>query len=648
MNNKFNYLFKPGNIRNLVLKNRIVMAPMATNFASETGGITQHLMDYYIERAKGGAGLIILGNALIDFPTGRKGATQIRIDQDRFIPGLSRLVSSLRQYGTKVAIQINHCGGLSTLAKTGGIQPVSCSPIPCKRLGIVPRELTKEEIKEIIKKFGLAAKRAKETGFDAVEIHGAHGYLIQQFMSPYFNHRKDEYGGSFEGMMKFPIEVIKEIRKQVGVDFPILFRISSKEFVKNGRTLDETKIIVKLLEKETIDAIDVTIGTAFSNTKVTEPITYKQGWKIPFAAEIKKEVNIPVIAVGVIREPAFANRIIKKGSVDFVAIGRGLIADPMWPKKAIEGKEEEIRKCISCNDGCTNNRVFKNLPICCAVNPAVGRENDFAKLSLSNHPKKVIIVGGGPAGMEAARVARLRGHKVILFEKENDLGGQMLLAAKPPGKDKIKWFIDYLSGQMNKLEVDIRLKLTFNISLLKKIQPDVLILACGSEPIIPNIPGIKEPNVITAHQLLKEEPKIKGKEIVVIGGGLVGCETAEYLHKKGNKLTIVEILSDIASDVNPIYREEIIFKLTQNKIRVMNNTCLKEIKKNGILVSKENHAQQKIEADLVVLACGAKSINDLFYASQSLVSECYLVGDGYYPGKILDAVYTAATVSYLL
>lgn len=628
------------------------MPAMATNFASETGGITQRLIDYYRERARGGAGLIIIENTTVDYPLGRNGATQLRLDQDRFIPGLSMLVDELHENGAKIAIQINHCGGATDQSKTKGLQPVSCSPIPCKPDGVMPRELTINEIQILIEKFAQASYRAKKAGFDAVEIHGGHGYLIAQFMSTYNNQRIDQYGGNLEGRMKFPLSLIRGIREKVGSYFPLIFRISAEEFVKNGRKMEETIEIVKILENENIDALNITVATGFNIVKQIEPITYPQGWRVHYSSAIKKVVNIPVITVGVIREPEFANQIINKGNADFVAIGRGLISDPLWPQKAANNKEDEICKCISCNDGCINNRGYKDLPITCSVNPAVGKESKYNNIIFSKQPKRVVIIGGGPSGMEAARISCLKGNKVILFEKENSLGGQMLLAEKPPGKEKISWFIDYLSYQMKHLNIDVRLNTSFDRKYLEKFRPDVIILASGSKPIIPNIPGINNAEfVITAHELLKKEIEISKLDIVVIGGGLVGCETAKYLVQKRNKVTIVEMLKDIAINVNPVNREDIFEHLEKSHVSIFVNTRLEGIdsdKKQLRLIRCTSRKFENISCDLVVLACGATPDREIEHMLQSSYMNYYIVGDCHCPGKILDAVSSGSKTALLI
>ena len=439
----FKKMFESAFLGPLEVKNRLLMAPMGTRMASEIGAVTQKLIDYYVERAKGGVGTILTDAAVVDYPLGATGATNLTIHDNAYIGGHNELVEAVHAQGAKIICQMKHAGRETRLPSLLKTQPVAPSAIPCKFFDVIPRELSTGEVEEIVKKFVEAAMRAKTAGYDGVELHGAHGYLIAQFMSLSSNKRTDKYGGSLQNRMNFPLEIVRGIKKSLGKNFPLLFRFSADEFIEEGRTLEESKQLAQMLEEAGVHVLHVSAGVYDSMPMMIEPMSYEEGWKIYLAEEIKKVVKIPVIGVGVIRTPAIAERILKEGRVDFLALGRALLADPYWPNKAKEGRAEEIIRCISCNIGCIGGRIFRGLHIRCALNPVTGREREFGTLIPAAKRKKVLIVGGGPAGMEAARIAKMRGHQVTLVEKNKVLGGQLRLAAAPPGKDKIDWYNEF-------------------------------------------------------------------------------------------------------------------------------------------------------------------------------------------------------------
>jgi 2,4-dienoyl-CoA reductase-like NADH-dependent reductase (Old Yellow Enzyme family)/thioredoxin reductase len=616
---------------------------MATNFASSVGEITEQLIDYHIARAKGGAGLIIVENTTVDYPRGTMGATQVRADQDRFIPGLNRLVEAVHDHGAKVALQINHSGGVADERKTRGIKPVAPSPVPPGKSPVIPKELTVKEISEIVDQFSSAALRAKKAGFDAIEVHGAHGYLIAQFLSPYTNKRTDAYGGDPSRRARFALEILKGIRHKVSIDYPIIFRLSGDEFIEGGRTLEESKTLASFLEKAGIDLLHVTAGAAKNNSKQVEPMSFPQGWKAYLAGEIKKELSIPVVAVGVIREPEIAEKILEEGQADFVAVGRGFIADPEWALKAAQGKKKEIRKCISCNI-CLRCRSVRDIPMRCTVNPFVGREIALTRMRRVSRPKKVIVVGGGPGGMEAARTAAWMGNRVVLYEKEKKLGGQLLLASRPPHKDKIKWFIDYLiEGLRDKVEV--RLGVEADARLLEKMNPDVVILATGGTPIIPSLPGIHRQQVVTAHDLLRDAVVIREKEVIVVGGGMVGCETAEFLAENDNHITILEMLDDMALDCEPNTRDELIPRLEKYGVKMMTRTKLLKVLEDGVAADQGDGQEWVIAGDWIVLALGTRSQDAVLRELRGKCYKVHAVGDCKEPRGIQEAVYEGSRIA---
>jgi len=642
MNKTFVKLFEPGQIGKMIVRNRIVMPPMATNFANEDGSVSQRLVDYYVERAKGGVGLIILENVQIDYPQGKNICCQLRLDDDKYMPGFFELAEAVHNYGAKIFMQIHHAGRQTTPAITEGRQPVAPSPIPCSFLGVQPRELTIREIEDLIQKFVNTAVRAKGAMFDGIELHGAHGYLIGQFMSPRTNRRVDQYGGSFERRMRFPLEIIKGIKEIVGDDYPIIFRFSADEFVEGGITLKEGKQIARMLEETGVHALHVSSGIYESMPTLLEPSRFEQGWRVYLAEEIKKAVKIPVITVGVIREPEFAEKIIAEGRADFVAIGRGLIADPEWPKKAQEGRSDEIRKCISCNVGCIGGRVFQNLRLRCSINPVVGHEAVYGDIKQSLVKKKVVVVGGGPAGMQAAITAAKRGHQVTLLEKEQHLGGQLEIASIAPGKAKIGWFHSWLEEELSRVGVEVRVGSSATVESIMALSPDCVILATGSLPIKPKIKGAEPERglAIQAWDVLRDKVSFEaGEEVVIIGGGLVGCETAHYLAEKGVKITILEMLPDIATDMEPISRFDLMQSFNKLGIKVRTGAVVTEITSDGVSVVTKDGNQDFVKTKKVILAIGQSPVGkELKEALEEQGILVKVVGDASEVGKIINAV----------
>lgn len=523
---KFEKVLEPIRIGSMELRNRFVMPPMVTNYAAEDGSVTERLKWYHQTRAKGGVGLIIVEASYVDHAA--KGFShELGIHKDELIPGLRSLTNAVHRYGAQIAIQLYHAGRQTT-SDVSGTSVVAPSAIPCPVKQEMPKELTVAEIKQIVGDFRQAARRAKEAGFDAVEIHGAHGYLLDQFLSPYSNKRTDEYGGTFAHRMRFPLEVIQNVREEVGEDFPIIFRMSADEYVSGGLTIEDTKMWARILAETGINALHVSGGVYESAQMIIPPAAIEQGVYAENAAAIKQAVNgaIPVIAVGRIKKPEMAEQIIRDGKADLIAMGRALLGDPGLPKKVAEGRISEIRNCVGCNQGCID-RLFRDEDIACMINPITGHEEEF-NLAAPVNRKRVLIIGGGPAGLEAAWVAALRGHKTILFEKEKQLGGQLMMAAKSSHKEELNDLRRHLIHQVRMSDAEIVMGAEADLSTVRRINPDVVILAAGSEEIVPHIPGIFRENVVTGQDVLRGTADV-GDNVVVIGGGMVGCETAEYL-----------------------------------------------------------------------------------------------------------------------
>ena len=642
---RFEFLFSPIKIKSLSLRNRIVLPPMNTNFAEADGSVSERFKRYYVERGKGGAGLLIVSSAYID-PAAKKRVGALLLHEDRFIPKLKEFTDAIHATGAKVLQQLNHNGRLLTSSKelktaVTGVSAVGPSAIPHLSTGEVPRVLTVEEIKELIEKFGQAARRAKEAGFDGVELHGTHGYLINQFFSLYSNRRTDEYGGSLEKRMRFPLEVYRRARELTGNDFLICYRVNAREFAPVETPLQDVIELCQHLEKEGVDLLHVSVGnseTPVMLLKMIPPGSVSQGCYADFAATIKEKVNVPVIAVGRINTPEIAEQILREGKADLVATGRALISDPHWPNKALKGELDKIRRCIGCNQGCIEQLVQERT-VTCLYNPEVGREGE---MSPTTKKKKVWVIGGGPGGMEAAVIAASRGHTVELFEKGGEVGGQSFLAERPPGKEEFSAVRDFLMKELEREKVSVHLNEEVKTEKILRSKPDVVILATGSLPLVPEIPGIKGKNVLTAWDVLKG--KKVWKEVIVAGGGLVGVETALFLSKEGKKVTLVEMLEEIAQDAGPLNRARLKEELGGTKIDVRCRTKLLKIDKKGITVQGEG-GEYEIPAETVVLALGAKSQNTLLQKLEGKVKEVYSVGDCVSPRKMIDAIHEAYDVA---
>lgn len=630
--NMFKHLFTPMKIGNVEIPNRTVVPAMVTNFCNPDGTATERYVTYHETKAKGEWGLIITEDYAVD-PKGRGFSNVAGLWNDHQIESHSELPRRIHQYKSKIFAQIYHAGR-QTSKRVIGTQPVAPSPIPCPVNKEIPHELTITEIHEIVEQFGDTALRAKKAGFDGIEIHGAHGYLVAEFMSSYSNKRTDSYGGCLANRLRFPLEIINNIRRKVGPDFPICFRISADEFVPGGRTLEETKAIAIILESAGIDVIHVSGGVYASVDKFIPPAAVKRGNMVHFAAEVKKVVNIPVITVSRINDPLLAESILSSGFADFVGMARGSLADPALPKKAKEGRIREINYCVGCMQGCSKF-LFVDQPIKCMVNPTLGREREFA-IQPAEKKQKVLIAGGGPAGMEAAIVAARAGHDVHLYEAGERLGGQLYLASIPPAKGELASFTNWQINQLQQLGVKIYLNTIVTPELVETEKPDAVIVATGGNPIIPNIPGFDGQNVVNAFDVLSGKKNV-AENIVVIGGGLVGAETADYLANHGKKVTIVEMLPEVAQDCEPAPKLYLLQDLKDKNVTMFVNTKVKEIRNNGVAVIN-GQEEMFIPADSVVLAVGSQSVNHLTSQLEGKIDHVITIGDAVSIRHALEAI----------
>ena len=637
-------VFAPLKIGTIEIKNRFAMAPMATCFCTHDGFITQKVIDYYTARAKGGIGLIITEVVSV-VSTSAYMPNQMTLFDDKYIPGLKKLTDSVHAYGAKIAPQLIHAGG-ENWEILSGHKSVGPSPVLSRSKGDVPRELSNAEIEAIIECFGDAARRARDAGFDCVELHAAHAHmLVGAFMSPLRNKRSDAYGGSIEGRLKLPLEIIKNIKEKAGNDYPIILRTSGDELLPGGRTLQETQFIAPILEDAGVDAFHISGGVYPDQFwRIIPPMGTPLASNTPFATGIKEVVEVPVIAVGRIHSPRLAEHIVSTGKADMVALGRPLLADPDFVNKAYAGRFDDIIPCISCGIGCIQQRE-KMISMTCLMNPRTGKESEPGK-EPAKRVKKIIVVGGGPAGLTAARVAALRGHDVTLYEKASKLGGQFRIAVVPPFKQDIAVGLKFIISQAEKSNIKIVFNAEVTVELIKQKKPDAVIIATGAVPFIPEkLPGVDRKMVVTAEDILDGHPSQGCRNIVVLGGGLAGPEVADFLADRGDNLaikrksvTIVTSKKDIALNLLHESRALLMQRLRDKDVRIMTRTTAKEILEDSVIVSCNGQDHTISKVDCVVLARGVKKLENLSEKIRECVPEVIVIGDAKEPRMALEAI----------
>lgn len=674
---KFRNLLKPGHIGTMDLRNRIVMSPMGTYLAARDGTVTDRMKRYYEERAKGGAALIIVEVAAVDHPRGRGMTRQIGISEDKFIPGLSELAETIHKHGAKVAIQLHHGGRIAAPFLSGGHEAVAPSTIPLipEELGKA-RELTVPEIRELVQRFAAAAQRAKQAGIDGVEIHAGHGYLIEEFLSRSSNFRQDNYGGSLENRARFLLEIVSAVREAVGREYPVWCRVDGMEYgIENGITPDESREIALKLESAGIDALHVSgYGGSYGVGFTLAPLVHQPCYLIPQVRNIKQAVKVPIIGVGRIGLEQ-AEKILRQLCADFIAMGRPLLADPELPIKIAQDRRDEIRKCIYCYT-CVH-QIFVRNNICCAVNPAVGKESEPLPAP-SLQKKKVLIAGGGPAGMAAAISAATRGHDVTLVEKDTQLGGSLLFAAivRPENFD----ILQYLANQVKKLGINVELGTRFDPALIEKIQPDAIVIATGTLRRNPSLPGIENPRVIDGDILRKilsgnltpdilrklswgqrvilitglkifqaalKPPVIRrfsrlwmplGNKITIIGAGMIGCELAVFLAERGRKVTVVEAGNQIAPEMALPMKWRTEFEMERLGVTLLTEVSLDKIRSSGLNIVSKDGSKKTLQSDNIIIATGAEPDSSLAEKLQDKAKEVYFAGDCSKLGFIKEAV----------
>ena len=634
-----NTLFSPFSIVTLKIKNRIVMPPMATHYATPEGFVTDQQIGYYVERAKGGVGYITTEHTGI-LQQGKASWKMMLIHTDEHAAKIKKLIEAVHEAEGKIVVQINHAGR-QTSSEITGMPIVGASPIPGPPKNEIPRELSVGEIEEIIEAFSVAAQRVKEVGADGVEIHMAHGYLICSFLSPFTNKRSDRYGGDVQGRSRLAVEVLQSVRSRIGPDFPIICRLSADEYLQGGLRIEETKQIAKTLEEKGANALHISACNVVTGYLNQPPYYVEEGVFVHLAEAVKAQVDIPVITVGRIRSPLMADQIIRDGKADLISMGRALIADPHLPQKAKDGRLEEIIPCISCNKCIQTQRQGA---IRCSVNPETGNEAEF-RFEKADRSKNVWIVGGGPGGLKAAEIAALRGHQVTLFERKDKLGGRVRLGANPPGKAVLNEFIDYLEGRVRALGITLEMDKEFTADMITSGEPDVVIVATGASPQFPDWKGVEESDALSVDDVLSDWADI-GDNVLIVGGGGTGAEIADLLSEVGKKVTLIEMLEDIASDLINHLQHYLKQRLSDKGVNILTSTRVVDLGKGYAMVEDASGIKKLDGFDDIVLALGSETPNDVIYKDlEDKVAELYVIGDASQPRAIVDAVWEGEDIA---
>ena len=639
------HLLSPIRIKNLEIKNRVVIPPMGTNLANPDGTVSEALLAYLSRRASSGAGLVITEITSVH-PEGVAGPTQVGAHDDRFIPGLRRMSAVIHQAGGKAALQLHHTGRESYYLLTQG-RAMGPSALRSLVYGATCREMTLEDIHEVIVAFGQGARRAREAGFDAVEVHGAHGYLLTQFLSAISNQRTDEYGGpTLAHRSRFVADVLREVRRQVGDDFPVSLRVSSEEFIKNGYTVEDLVPVLPSLVEAGADVIHASIGTHGSPGGITSaPPEYDPGFNVWRAARIKQAVSVPVIGVGRFTRPSQADRAVAKGEADMIAFGRQLLADPDFLTKAVADREDDIRECLACNQGCIERLILEpGTSIRCAINPETGQELECPKEKAAA-PRKVWVIGAGPAGLVAASEAARLGHTVRLFEKDKQPGGQIRFAAHGPHKQVYGRWIDWLGRQVREAGVSIETGTEVDGAMVDAGRPEAVILAVGGDKIVPEIPGVDLPLVTDAWRIL-DGSTVPGSRAVVVGGGLIGMETADFMAARGVKVTLVEMLKRSPVPKLAAHGYMLHKRLRDAGADMIFGAEVKRIENNRVVVEVDGREEAVEDVDQVVLAVGLKPREDLRQALENRGVPHTVVGDAKSVRRIIEAVEEGARAAW--
>ena len=629
--------FSPITINSLIIKNRLVMSSMVTQYAASNGEVTDQMINYYAERARGGVGLIMIEATYVE-RQGNSYRLGLGIDSDAMLPGLTRLTRAIHACGGKAGIQLQHGGRTANPQTNGG---------PVKLPGITPYEgarvLTCDDIHELVDMYAGAALRAQAAGFDLIELHGAHGYLLNQFLSPFTNRRQDEYGGSEEKRLRFPLEVLRACRNAVGADFPVTVRLSVDEFNGTGLALEQSLPIARAFADNGIDALNISVGACETNRYTIPPSCLPEGFNADRAAAVRKAVDarVPVAVAGRIHHVALAETILAEGKADLIVMGRPLIADPCLPVKSQAGNIASIMPCLSCNEGCVS-APFGN--VTCAVNPRAGQEARFPHIKTET-PKHVVVAGGGPAGLQAALTAAERGHRVTLLERSNSLGGLLHAACRPPHKEPYERLRLWFEHAVDRPDIDVRLGVEANVENIRELRPDTVIVATGSEPVVPAF--CKGSGALAAQDVLMGEEC--GKRALILGGGLVGCETAEFLAEQGREVTILELRDALAPDMETRTRVFMLDRLRQLGVETLLNTEVLAVSPGCARIRDMLRGERNREGfDTLIMAFGYRSRSLLLQQLAAASLPAAAVGDCIRPGKVITAVRQGFLAAYSL
>ncbi|QME61993.1 FAD-dependent oxidoreductase [Escherichia fergusonii] len=643
------HLFSPLTINGMTIKNRIIMPPMGTNLASLNGEVSQEQLDYYELRARGGTGLITIENICIDFPFASNGTTQLRIDNDQYIPGLFKLTETLHRHGACVAIQLNHAGASAYAYRLNGETPLSSSSTPSKKNGNTPRPMTHEEIYHAIDKFGEAAERVRRANFDCVEIHGGHSYLISQFLSPLFNKRDDEFGGSLENRARFLTLVVDKVRASVGPRFPVSLRISADDFLAGGNTLEDSLRILELCQDK-VDIINVSAAQNDSLNLQIDQMSLEDGWKRYLSRAVRDKFHKPTVIAGNIRSPKVAEDIVASGDADLIAIGRGLIAEPEWVQKVQSGNERLMRKCISCNIGCADHRIARSRPLRCSINPDI-IHGDAYKLRNVTRTTNVVVIGGGTAGMEAACTAAEVGCMTWLLEEKTHLGGLSCEISRLPEKTRIADFPLFMKNRLASLNnLMLQVGKRADVTSVAALHPDLIVNATGSVPLLPPIDSLQEHidladgNVFSITGMinnLDRFTKTQGKRIAVVGGGAVGLDVVEYFATRGANVTLIEMLDAPARNLDIITKNAMLNLLEEHRVEQHMQTQLMAVSADHFTV-KNAQSTFDIPFDYGFICLGMRAnragFDDIDRWARENNIKMMNIGDSVMARRIIDGV----------